>query len=262
MSLVPLSNPFFFFSWPHPNVFRVLFPVLSCHKSCYMTESLNALRLRFPPPLLTVQLLQGANGGEEAMPVLRVGHIQLCQVALPQPHQVVHRLVAVELQRRGVLLEKHSVIANSTTVKPAEMFGESRYLQTEALQHLPDGGLLPNAVRLLVSIGTLLWEHIHVNKLEISNLAPQLASPYSHWWFGNDVNHISYLGQTVLSGLIPCVWPWLCVDHVCSIQKVDNQEFTTHRKLETQRIKVLQSIRYRNGMRAKRKSKWVGLLKS
>lgn len=159
-------------------------------------ESLNALRLRFSPPLLTVQLLQGANGGEEAMPVLRVGHIQLCQVALPQPHQVVHRLVAVELQRRGVLLEKHSVIANSTTVKPAEMFGESRYLQTEALQHLPDGGLLPNAVRLLVSIGTLLWEHIHVNELEISNLAPQLASPYSHWWFGNDVNHISYLGQT------------------------------------------------------------------
>lgn len=54
------------------------------------------------------QLLQGVDGGEQTMPVLWISHIQISQVVLPQPHQVIHRLVTVQLQGRGVLLVKAS----------------------------------------------------------------------------------------------------------------------------------------------------------
>ncbi len=57
-------------------------------------------------PLLTAQLLQGVDSGEQTMPVLWISHIQLHQVMLPQPHQVIYCLVTVQLQRRGILLVK------------------------------------------------------------------------------------------------------------------------------------------------------------
>lgn len=56
--------------------------------------------------LLTAQVLQGVDSGEQTKPVLRIGHIQLRQVMLLQPHQVIHCLVTIQLERGEMLLRK------------------------------------------------------------------------------------------------------------------------------------------------------------
>lgn len=76
---------------------------------------------------------------------------------------------------------------------------KNSYLQTEALQHFLDSGLMPISACFLVCIGALLWEHVHINKLKIPYLAIQLAGPRSHRRFGNDVNHISYLKKSLIA---------------------------------------------------------------
>lgn len=85
--------------------------------------------------LLTVQLLSWVDSGEQAMPVFWISHIQLRQVLLPQPHQVIHCLVTVQLQRWGILLVKQvkRTAFRTASCMEDDCSNKNTYLQTEAL---------------------------------------------------------------------------------------------------------------------------------
>lgn len=127
-----------------------------------MTESLTALRFCSPahtcaPPITHCSVAEASErrrGGAACAPGRSRSAPSGGALSASSSHPPFgSRRVAV---RRSTPGEAHGHCKLRRRSEACWQLDQSLYLQAEALQHLVDGGLLPDAVRLVAAVGTLL----------------------------------------------------------------------------------------------------------